>query len=369
MQFTIHHGVLGLAFLMALVMGAVTGRTHFCTMGGVSDWLVMGSTERMRAWLLAAAVATLGVLGLEASGAIVLPLDSFPPYRTENFAWPRYVLGGLMFGAGMTLAGGCANRVLVRIGGGNLKSVVVVVVAGLAAYAMMWTDFFGLFFLSWIEPVSLHLARSGIPSQELGALVSAGKGGAVAHYAIGAALSLGALGFALASPDFRRNRGLLASGLVVGLAVMGGWWVTGGTLGKAWKEYADFASTVPSRVAVQSFTFVSPLGDAARYLMSPGNLSLLNFGILAMLGVMTGSFLQGLAGRSLRLEWFASWGDFGAHILGALLMGVGGVLSMGCTIGQAVTGVSTLALGSFLTFASIVLGAAGAIQARMKLLD
>src|SRR5262245_8876363 len=134
MDFTIHHGVLLTAFMTALVMGAVMAKTQFCTMGAVSDWVNIGDTGRMRAWVFAMAVALAGVLALEAAGTADLYGETFPPYRTANFAWLRYLVGGLLFGTGMTLASGCGARTMVRIGGGNLKSLVVLAFGIVAAY-------------------------------------------------------------------------------------------------------------------------------------------------------------------------------------------------------------------------------------------
>ena len=137
MEFTIHHGVLLAAFAIAAVMGAVMAKTHFCTMGGVSDWVNIGDTGRMRAWVFSMAVALAGVLVLEAAGTVNLYAETFPPYRTANFAWLRYILGGILFGVGMTLASGCGTRTMVRIGGGNLKSLVVLGFGGIAAYLII----------------------------------------------------------------------------------------------------------------------------------------------------------------------------------------------------------------------------------------
>src|SRR5215510_14873332 len=116
-----HLVVLLSAFAIAVVMGAVMNKTHFCTMGGVSDWVNMGDTGRMRAWVFAMAVALAGVLVLDATGTVSLDSDVFPPYRTGGFPWVRYLAGGLLFGIGMTLASGCGTRTMVRIGGGNAK--------------------------------------------------------------------------------------------------------------------------------------------------------------------------------------------------------------------------------------------------------
>ena len=120
----------------------------------------------------------------------------------------------------------------------------------------------------------------------------------------------------------------------------------------------EMSAAMPSRVQTQSYTFISPMGDGLRYLLDPNNMSLLNFGVMALAGVILGSGIWSILAREFRFEWFAGWKDFGAHVLGGALMGTGGVLAMGCTIGQAVTGVSTLAVGSILAFFAIVIGAA-----------
>jgi hypothetical protein len=376
MEFTIHLQVLGLVFLAAVVLGAVANKTNFCTMGAVSDWVNMGDTGRLRAWLLAMTVALLGVMLLEGMGKLALPADTFPPYRTGNFAWLRYVLGGVMFGIGMTLGSGCGNKTCVRIGGGNLKSIVVLIIASIAAYYMLWGDiggvgFYDLFFNSWIAPSTIDLSAHGMASQELGAIV-AGFTGADAgnlHFIVGGILVAVMLAFIFKSEDFRGSFDNIFAGLVVGLVVVGGWYITGGPMGAAWKDYAELATDIPSRVNVQSFTFISPMGDSVRYLLSPTNFTLINFGVMALTGVIVGSFLYAVLFRKFRIEWFASGKDFVQHAVGALLMGVGGVLSMGCTIGQAVTGISTLALGSILTFLAIVFGSTLTMKVQYHQLD
>jgi hypothetical protein len=179
---------------------------------------------------------------------------------------------------------------------------------------------------------------------------------------VAAAVVAGMLYFCFKSADFQHEWDHQLGGAVVGLAVVAGWWLTGGSIGREWKEFADMAEVVPSRVQVQSYTFISPMGDSVRYLLDPANYSLVNFGVAALTGVIAGSALWALLTGQFRIEWFASWRDFGAHAVGAVLMGTGGVLSMGCTIGQAITGMSTLAIGSILTFLAIVIGAAGTMK-------
>jgi hypothetical protein len=365
MEITIHVQVLAAVFAVAVVIGAVTSKTNFCAMGAVSDWVNIGDTGRMRSWVFAMAVALAGVIVLEAAGIVNLSTETFPPYRTANFAWIRYLLGGLMFGAGMTLASGCGNRTLVRIGGGNLKSLVVVAIFATCAYLMLWTPLYEKAFLPWVAATTVNLQSYGVANQELGTVLAGmfGMGRSQAlNLAVAAAVAAGMVVFCFKSADFRGERDHILGGAVVGLAIVFGWWLTGGSIGRDWKEYAEMAAAVPSRVQVQSYTFVAPMGDTLRYLLDPLNFSLVNFGVAALAGVVLGSSLWAVLAGQFRIEWFASWSDFANHAVGAVLMGIGGVLSMGCTFGQAITGISTLAIGSILTFLAIVIGAAGTMK-------
>ena len=366
MESHIHAIVLLSAFAIAAIMGAVMNKTHFCTMGAVSDWVNIGDTGRMRAWVFAMAVALAGALALEATGTVNLDKEVFPPYRNGAFAWLRYLVGGLFFGIGMTLASGCGTRTMVRIGGGNAKSLVVLAFGALAAYWMMWTPLWAKAFHPWIQPATVSLPRHGVASQELSAVLAAMFGAQATprlHLVVGAAVVSGMLWFVWKSVDFRGSRDNILGGAVVGLAVAAGWWLTGGPVGKSWKEFVNFnLDVMPIRVQTQSYTYVSPMGDALHYLLNPANFSLVTFGVAGMAGVIAGSLVWAIATRTFRVEWFASWGDFGHHAVGGMLMGVGGVLALGCTIGQAVTGVSTLAIGSMLTFFSIVIGSVGTMK-------
>jgi hypothetical protein len=365
MEVTIHVQVLAAVFAVAVVIGAVTSKTNFCAMGAVSDWMNIGDTGRMRAWVFSMAVALAGVIVLEAAGIADVSGETFPPYRTANFAWLRYLVGGLMFGIGMTLAGGCGNKTLVRIGGGNLKSLVVVAIFAACAYLMLWTPLYEKAFMPWVAATTVNLQSYGVANQELGTVLAGmfGMGRSQAlNLAVAAAVAAGMLVFCFRSPDFRNDRDHILGGAVVGLAIVFGWWLTGGSIGREWRDYAEMATVVPSRVQVQSYTFAAPMGDTLRYFLDPLNFSLVNFGVAALAGVILGSSLRAVLDDQFRLEWFGSWRDFANHAVGGVLMGIGGVLSMGCTFGQAITGISTLAVGSILTFLAIVIGAAGTMK-------
>jgi len=363
-------------FGIALVMGALVNKTNFCTMGAVSDWVNMSDTGRLRAWLLAIAVAMLGVAVLEANGLVKLAA-TFPPYRANQLVWAENLLGGLMFGIGMTLASGCGNKTLVRIGGGNLKSIMVLAIIALIAYYMINPfpnsdkTLFTVLFYDWIRPLAVTLQTP----QDLGAIVAGNGSAATPRLAIGIALSLALIGFAFMSSDFRSNFDNILGGLVVGLAVLAAWYVTSNTMVSAdgqtfslqnyvadqWDMYAQPNEVKPADsrpLSTQSFTFINPMGQTFGYAMAGFKITALTFGVMSVLGVILGSLLWSLASKSFRIEWFASFQDFVNHFVGATLMGFGGVLAMGCTIGQGVTGVSTLAVGSFLTLVAIIAGAA-----------
>jgi uncharacterized membrane protein YedE/YeeE len=361
-------------FAIALIMGAVVNKTNFCTMGAVSDWVNMGDTGRMRAWVLAIAVGVLGVVGLEAAGMVNVT-NTFPPYRQMNFPWLENVLGGALFGIGMVLGSGCGNKTLIRIGGGNIKSVMVLLVIAVIAYYMVnpfpGSDktLYSTLFYSWTNPTAVALSTN----QDLGAMLfreSAATGRMVMGAVIGGLMLI----WAFKSADFRSNFDNILGGLVVGLAVLAAWYVTSNVMVDAdgdvlslqayaqdWELYAPADAVQPASttaLASQSFTFINPMGQSLGYAMGGFNSSLLTFGLMALAGVIAGSLLWSLISRSFRIEWFASGRDFVNHLIGAILMGFGGVLAMGCTVGQAITGFSTLALGSILTFVAIVLGAA-----------
>jgi len=381
-----HSAILWITFAIALVLGAVVNKTNFCTMGAVSDAVNMGDWGRMRAWMFAIAVALVGMLLLESSG-LGHPDQAFPPYRQENLIWAENLLGGLIFGIGMTLASGCGNKVLIRIGGGNLKSVMVLLVIGIIAYFMI-NPFPGsdqtlmsLLFLDWIRPMAVSLSGP----QDLGSLVSSDSAG-TARALIGGILAIGLLAFIFKSAQFRRSFDNILGGLVVGGAVLALWFASSnvmlsfeslfdGEVNVSVREFLDpttsqwdmnedvhgaWSAGKPDMAAFspQSFTFINPMGQTLGYSAGAFDVSLLSIGIMAVLGVIAGSFLWALFSRNFRFEWFTSFRDFLSHFVGAVMMGFGGVLAMGCTIGQGITGVSTLAVGSIISLVSIVLGSA-----------
>jgi hypothetical protein len=353
------------AFGLAVILGIFANKTNFCTMGAVSDLVNIGDTGRMRAWVFAMGLAILGVMfmsvmGLTDTSLIASNDTANPPYLTANFAWPRNILGGILFGIGMTLGSGCGNKTLIRLGGGNIKSLFVLLSMGVMAYLMIFTNFSYTAFLSWMEPAFVDLSTMGVENQGLGSVIAYAAGSDPQTTTTVVAAILGGLLvlWAFLSSDFRGSFDNILGGFVVAAVVIAAWWVTTGELGQNLLEEAEMMDERPFAIGAQSFTFVQPSGHLLRWAELGFDKSMLTFALVAGFGVVAGSFLYAVLFRKFRIEWFASWGDFFTHVIGGLLMGVGGVLAMGCTIGQGVTGASTLAMGSFIAFFAIVFGSA-----------
>ena len=332
-----------LGFVIGIVFGAVVNKTNFCTMGAISDWINIGSKDRLRAWFLAIGIAIISSQFMQHRGMIDL---GEAIYLTPNFGWLGHIVGGFLFGVGMTLASGCGQRTLVRIGGGNLKSLVVLLLLGMTAYMTM-RGLLALVRVKLFDPTSVNLAQAGVADQGIDTLVAAAAGienASAVSWAVALLLGGGLIVYAFAASSFRRSFDNVLAGVVIGLVIAAGWYVTG-VIG-----FDDF-----DPVRLESYTFIAPAGESLMYLMTFTG-STIDFGVAAVGGVIVGSFLYAVATRRFRVETFTDRGDMLRHIFGGIAMGFGGVLALGCTIGQGITGMSTLALGSLLSLLSIIAG-------------
>ena len=354
---TLGSQVLLAAFLLSCLFGAIAQRTHFCTMGAVSDVVNMGDWTRMRQWAMAAGLAMIGFSALVALGWID---PSKTLYASSRLIWLSALVGGLMFGFGMVLASGCGSKTLVRIGAGNLKSVVVFVVMGIAAFATL-KGITAVVRVATVDAVAINMVAPGdLPTMASGLFgLKSGIWRTVGALVVGGAL----MAWALAGAEFCRRDNLLA-GLGIGAIVVAMWWVSG-TLGYV-AEHPDtlqeaFLRTNSGRS--EAMSFVSPAAYALDWLMFFSDKSkVLSMGIVSAAGVVTGSAAWALASRSFRWEGFGGTEDLANHLAGATLMGVGGVTAMGCTIGQGLSGLSTLSATSFFALAAILAGAVAALR-------
>ncbi len=352
--------VAGLAFALAFVFGAVANRINFCTMGAVADIAMFGDWRRMRMWVLAIAVTMAGTGVLVASGLIDTAKTI---YTAPQVRWLSSLAGGLLFGFGMTLASGCGSKSLIRAGAGNLKSVVVVLVLGISAY-MTLKGLFAVWRVNGLDPWSFDVTGVGAATSDLPALAAALGAPMVAKLALPLLLAAGLTVFVLKDRDFRASPEMIVGGIVIGLVVVGGWYVSG-HVGYLPEDPATleekFVASNSGRM--ESFSFVAPVAYTLELLMFWSDTSrIVTFGISGVLGVFAGSAAYALASRTFRWEGFGSVEDVGNHIVGAILMGFGGVTALGCTIGQGITGVSTLAVGSLLALAAIIIGSVMAVR-------
>jgi uncharacterized membrane protein YedE/YeeE len=344
--------VLWAGFGLSFAFGAIAQRTHFCTMGAVADIVNIGDWSRMRMWALAIGTAILGFNAMVALGWVEA---RHSVYAGEELIWLSNALGGLVFGFGMVLASGCGSKTLVRVGGGNLKALVVLLVLAASGYVTM-RGVTAVWRVETVDRVAVTLEGG----QDLPSLLAAATALPVPTLAAALGLAIGGafVGWALMRAE-GRSADVLVGGFGIGLVVVGVWWVSG-RLGFV-PEHPD--TLEPTFLAtntrqMESLTFVATVGYGLDWLMyySDAN-KRLTLGIVSVAGVIAGSAVWALVSRSFRWEGFASVEDLANHLIGAVLMGVGGVTAFGCTIGQGITGVSTLAVGSFIALAGILAGA------------
>jgi uncharacterized membrane protein YedE/YeeE len=356
--------VLWSGFAVAFLFGALAQRTHFCTMGAISDVVNMGDWTRARQWMLAIGVALIGF-------ALLSWRQALDPGKTlyagTRLIWLSCLVGGLMFGFGMVLSSGCGNKTLVRVGSGNLKSLVVMVVMGISAFATL-KGVTGVLRVSTVDRVALEMPQGA----HLGGLMQSvvALPAPTLQLCLGVVLGVAIVVALLMNRDFRRAENLLA-GAGAGALVVAMWWVSG-SLGHV-AEHPEtleevFLTTNSGRV--ESLSFVAPVAYVLDWLMFYSDKSkVLSLGIVSVLGVMSGAFVMSRLDGSFRWEGFGSIEDLGNHLVGAVMMGVGGVTAMGCTVGQGLSGISTLSLNAFIALAAIIAGAVLAFRYQMWRLE
>ncbi len=344
--------VLWTVFALAFALGALVRQTHFCTMGAVADIFNLGDWSRMRMWALAAGVA---IAGFNALVALGLVQASNTVYGGPRWLIGSALVGGLLFGFGMVLASGCGSKTLIRVGGGSLKSLVVLLVMGLAA----WATLRGLTAVLRVNSVD-RLAVDLPVSQDLPSLLAHAGGGSVQVLAGVCAVVVGggAVFWALLRPEGRHPH-VLAGGVGTGLLVLALWWTTGrfGFVAEHPETLEPtFLATASQRM--EAFSFVAPVAQALEWLVFFSDSSrTVGVGMVAVAGVLVGAAASALVTRTFRWEGFQEVSDMGRHLVGAVFMGIGGVTAMGCTFGQGLSGLSTLGLTSLLAVPATLGGA------------
>ena len=334
------------ALAIGLIYGSVGLVSGFCMMSGLRGWWADGDGRLVRTYALAMGVAIAASQLLAAAGLVDLGKSI---YLQPSFSAPVMFLGGLLFGYGMVLSNGCGSRALVLLGRGNLRSFVVVIVLGIFA-EMTLKGLIAPMRIAMVQASQATVSANSAPAL----LASIGLGAVPARMVAASVLSAVLIIFAFAHAPFRKSPGQIAAGLIVGLLVAGGWYATG-YLG------ADDFNPVP----VTSLTFIAPIADALQYVMlSTG--STLNFGIVTVFGVFAGSLVTAIATGRFQLEGYRSPQHMLRSAGGAALMGAGGVMAFGCSVGQGLTGLSTLSLSSFIAIAGIMLGTGAGLRGALR---
>jgi len=340
-----------ITFAITTILGAIMQKTNFCTLGAVSDGILMEDWSRMRQWCLAIGIAILGVATLSHLGWIDV---SKSIYTNNRVLYLSTLIGSVLFGVGMVLASGCGSKTLIRIGSGNLKSIVVFIVLGLVAYMTM-RGFLGVMKANSIDKVALNLSTN----QDLPSILSSSFAVGKEQLRIILSILIGGafIAFAILNRSFWNAENLLA-GIGVGIAITAIWWTSGyfahldedpNTLQEA------FLVTNSGRM--ESLSFVAPYAYSLDWLMFTSDKSkVLTIGIVAVLGMICGSAISAVIQKQFRWEAFRGVEDTANHLVGAALMGFGGVTAVGCTVGQGLSGISTLALNAFIAFPGFILG-------------
>lgn len=357
--------VLWAAFAVAAAFGFIAQRTHFCTMGAISDVVNMGSWTRMRMWGMAVGVASIGFYAMAWLGWIDADKTI---YTSGRIIWLSASVGGLLFGFGMVLASGCGSKTLVRIGAGSLKSLVVFFVMGFFAFATL-RGVIAVWRVKTVDTVAFEIPAGGALPHWISAGwgVNADLAGLLMALLVGGAL----LVWALAERDFRRGGNNLLAGLGLGAVIAAMWWVSG-RLGFV-PEHPETLESVylaTNTGRMESLSFTAPMAYTLDWLIFYSDTSKrLTLGVVTVVGVVVGALVQALLERSFRWEGFGSTQDTALHLVGAACMGVGGVTALGCTVGQGLSGLSTLSLTSVIAVAGIGLGAVIGFRFQMWLLE
>lgn len=349
---------------LGLLLGAVGQATRFCVRGAIADWVAFRGPGRLVAWLVAVAVGAVSVQALVSAGL----LDAGRTiYWSERFPWLSYLVGGLLFGYGMILAGGCPQRCLVKAGQGNLKAAATLVVVAIVSLMTLR----GAFAPVRAEVLDAMDATLAGP-QDLGGLL--GRAISVSPTVLRWTLAsvLAAAVFVLAwRVRSRIDTGHWVGGIIVGLIVAAAFYLTGSigflpehpeTLEAAW------LGTQSKRPEALSFS--APMGHALDLLtMWSDRATVATFGVTLSLGVLVGSFVTAKLRKDFRLESFRSPGELRDHAVGGVLMGFGGITALGCSVGNGVTGLAMLSTGALIAVAGISVGAWLALARQLRKFD
>lgn len=333
--------VLGEANAMALVgfaggigLGLAARLGRFCTLGAIEDYLYSNDHSRIYMWSIACSFSVILT-------HLLLQFSFVDPYSV-NYLTVKWnplasIFGGLLFGYGMALAGNCGYGALAKLGGGDLRSLVIVILMGLSSYFVLSGPL--AHFRIWVFPVE----DSPFVLQSFSFFLESYTG--IKYTYIGIAIGVISFFALLLKGQIRQSPNLIFWGLFVAVIISLAW------VGTSWVADRGFDAE-----RVQSFSFAQPLGDTLFYGMTASG-NTLSFGVGAVFGVITGAFIGSFRKGHFRWEACDDPRELKRQMLGAVLMGPGAIIAIGCSIGQGLSAFSLLAFGAPITLISIFIGA------------
>jgi uncharacterized membrane protein YedE/YeeE len=318
-----------------ILLGLAARIGQFCTLGAIEDLYYGNNSLRFRMWGIAIGVAIIGTFTLSAQGLLDLNTTL---YLSRNWNPLASVFGGLVFGYGMALAGNCGYGALARLGGGDLRSFVIVLVMGISAYISLGGPLARLRIWAFGES-DLSTGTTNIATQ-LSSWIN------ISTETIGIFIGLSMIIITLCNKKMLKSPKHIFWGAIVGLAIISGW------AGTEWVAQNGFDAT-----PVISHTFSAPIGETVLYLMTSSGNSI-SFGTGSIFGVLIGAFIGSLFKGHFRWEACEDPRELKRQILGAALMGIGAVVSIGCSVGQGLSAFSVLAYSAPVTFLAIMIGTA-----------
>ncbi len=399
--------------ILGLLLGIIVQRSQFCMSNAFTFIRIMGSFLKFKSYMVALLVAILGVYLLSMvpmTGKekdithLVEPLLASQPTflpTADSFNLLGFVIGGYVFGMGIVWAGGCASRILVRTGEGNLGSLISVIAFGLAAgtalqghvgyvnanYFQKWSKTATLWFTDLVGINSETFTSIPILLADIfGAKNPIESSAFITPIIIGLFAVLLAFWFIKSKDkdDFWGMKWPL-TGLGIGLLIVAGWAITGYAT-THWNPNEGLMAG--DQIAHNSLTFANPNFQLMDYLFKSSarfdpshpfldyfwgekvgsffTSLIVSFGIASVVGAVLGSFLSAKVTRSFSWVIPPDKNAFLGHIAGGIMMGLGAVLSLGCNIGQGLSGISVLGLGGVITVIFIILGSWTTVGIRGK---
>ena len=335
-------------FLLGIVFGFACQRSRFCFLGIISDAYIYRNLNRLSLYLFSLITAVIGIQLLAGPG-FINPADSV--YMNISDKTISSVFGGLLFGIGMTFCSGCTTSTLIKFGEGNIKSLIILTLSGIAAISTMRGS---------LSSIRVYLFEDNFLARKINNFFEYRVSFGIDMEWLWPISLLTCLAFLLFKQvkklEIRKNA---IWGIIIGVCIVGAWFVSG-NIG----FLAEHPDTLESKYILtnsgkpESFSFIGPLTYSLEFFLYQSDSSkFISFGIIVLFGLLLGSYLSARLQKRFKIEFFTTKNDIVYCIFGSTLMGFGGVTASGCTLGHGLSGLSLGSLDSIIVVSSIAIGA------------